>query len=179
MRLPTRLLQRKNDSHKGDYGKILILAGSSRFSGAALLCAEATLRSGAGSVTVGIPASVNAALIKNKTKEVMTLPLPETKIGSLSLRAFSRIKSFLKHTDILIIGPGLDNHASTYGLVRKIVKQETLPMVLDADALGALKNHLAILKQHPGRLILTPHQKEMSLLFGVAVEQIKKNRKPV
>ena len=70
MRLPTQLLRRKIDSHKGDYGSVLILAGSSRFSGADLLSAESTLRAGAGLVTVGIPASINLALIKNKTKEL-------------------------------------------------------------------------------------------------------------
>lgn len=179
MRLPTRLLQRKADSHKGDYGKILILAGSARFSGAALLCAEAALRSGAGMVTVGIPASINSALIKNKTKEVMTLPLPQTRAGTLSLVAFPRIKSFLKNTDVLIIGPGLGNHKSTYALVRKIIQESGLPMVIDADALNALNHHLSVLKQHKGQMILTPHEKEMAGLFGVGVDFIKKNRKLV
>ncbi len=179
MRLPTQLLQRKADSHKGDYGKILILAGSSRFSGAALLCAEAALRAGAGLVTVGIPASINLALIKNKTKEIMTLPLPETKVGTLSLAAFSKIKLALKNVNVLIMGPGLGNHASTYALVRKIVKQFTLPMVIDADALSALNHHLRILKQHKGEVILTPHAKEMAGLFGIGLDFVKKNRKLV
>ena len=179
MRLPMRLLRRKVDSHKGDYGSILILAGSSRFSGAALLCAESTLRAGAGTVTIGIPASINLALIKNKTKEVMTLPLSETKTGKLSLSAFFKIQSFLKKMDVLIIGPGLDNDKSTYALMRKIVKTINLPMVIDADALGALNHHLGILKQHKGKVILTPHLKEMAGLFGVEINFIKKNRKLV
>jgi len=179
MRLPTQLLRRKTDSHKGDYGSILILAGSSRFSGAALLCAESALRAGAGAVTIGIPASINLALIKNKTKEVMTLPLPETRTGRLSLTAFLKIKPFLKNTDVLIIGPGLDNDKSTYALVRKIVKISNLPMVIDADALNALNHHLRILKQHKGKIILTPHAKEMAGLFEVKIDFIKKNRKLV
>ncbi|MCX5698749.1 MAG: NAD(P)H-hydrate dehydratase [Candidatus Omnitrophica bacterium] len=173
------MLRRKADSHKGDYGRILILAGSSRFSGAALLCAEATLRAGAGAVTVGIPSSINLALIKNKTKEVMILPLPETRAATLSLAAFSKIKLFLKNTDVLIIGPGLGNHKSTYALVRKIIKQFSLPMVVDADALGALNHHLRVLKQHQGKVILTPHAKEMAGLFGIDIGFIKKNRKLV
>jgi len=173
------LLQRKIDSHKGDYGSILILAGSSRFSGAALLCAESTLRAGAGLVTIGIPKSINLALIKNKPKEVMTLPLPETKDGGLSLKAFSKIKLFLKKIDVLIIGPGLGNHRSSYALVRKIVAVSKLPMVIDADGLGALNHHLRILKQHQGEVILTPHTKEMAGLFKVEINYIKKNRKLV
>ncbi|MDP3041349.1 MAG: NAD(P)H-hydrate dehydratase [Candidatus Omnitrophota bacterium] len=173
------MLRRKNDSHKGDYGSVLILAGSNRYSGAALLCAESTLRSGAGLVTVGIPASINSALIKNKTKEVMTLPLPETKAGTLSLAAFSKIRPFLKNTDVLIIGPGLGRDKSTFTLVRKVVRESSLPMVIDADALLALKQHLVILKQHKGKVILTPHLKEMAGLFGIDIDFIKKNRKLV
>ena len=165
MRLPTQLLRRKADSHKGDYGRILILAGSSRFSGAALLCAEAAIRAGAGLVTLGIPASINLALIRNKPREVMTLPLPETKFGTSSLAAFSKVDHFLKNTDVLIIGPGLGNNKSTYALVRKIIKRSSLPKVIDADALNALNNYLGILKNHKGEIILTPHQKEMSMLF--------------
>ena len=72
MRLPTRLLRRKADSHKGDYGHVFIVAGSARFSGAAVLAATAALRSGAGLVTIGIPASLNTALIKIKQPEIMT-----------------------------------------------------------------------------------------------------------
>jgi len=171
------LLRRKTDSHKGDYGNILILAGSARFSGAGLLCAESALRSGAGSVTLAIPKSINLAIIRNKAKEVMTLPLPETKEGTLSLKAFTKISSFLKNADVLIVGPGLGKNASTYALIRKIIRKTQVPMVLDADALNALNDHLEILKTHRGSLILTPHQREMSLLFGVNLNVIKKNRK--
>ncbi len=177
MRLPTQLLRRKADSHKGDYGSILILAGCRRFSGAALLCAEAALRSGAGLVTVGVPEGINSAVIKNKIKEVMTLPLPQTKDGTLSLAAFSRIKLFLKTADVLIIGPGLGKHKSTDALVRKIIKQSSLPTVIDADGLNALTHHLKIIQQHQGGVVLTPHAKEMSGLFGIDLDFINKNRK--
>jgi NAD(P)H-hydrate epimerase len=155
------------------------LAGSARFSGAALLCSESTLRAGAGAVTVGIPASINPALIENKTKEVMTLPLPQTNSGSLSLAAFPKIKLFIKKADVLIIGPGLGNDKSTFSLARKVVKESSLPMVIDADGLNAFKLHLRILKQHKGKVILTPHEKEMANLFGLSIDFVKKNRKLV
>jgi len=109
----------------------------------------------------------------------MTLSLPQTKDQALSLAAFSKIKLFLKNADVLIIGPGLGKHKSTYLLVRKILRQLTLPMVIDADALGALSGHLAILKQHQGQVILTPHTKEMAGLFGISLDFVKKNRKLV
>ncbi|MDO8489519.1 MAG: NAD(P)H-hydrate dehydratase [Candidatus Omnitrophota bacterium] len=177
MRLPTQLLQRKVKSHKGDYGHILILAGSSRYSGAALLCAEAALRAGAGLVTLGTPKSICLALIRKKAPEIMTLPLPETNDGTLSLAAFTKIYNFLKYVDVLIIGPGLGKNKSTYALIRKIIKKIKLPTVIDADALSALNNHLEALKTHKGQLILTPHQMEMSKLFSINLNFIKKNRK--
>jgi NAD(P)H-hydrate epimerase len=177
MRLPARLLRRRADSHKGDYGHILILAGSSRFSGAALLCAESALRSGAGLVTLGIPKSINLALIKVKPRELITFPLPETKEGELSLAAFPKISVFLKDTDVLIIGPGLGRNKSTYALVRKIMRKTTQPKVVDADALNALSDCPEILKAHKGQLILTPHEMEMSRLFDIDINLIKNNRK--
>ncbi len=179
MRLPAQLLRRKPNSHKGNYGHILILAGSSRFSGAALLCAESAMRAGAGLVTLGIPKSINLAVIKNKLREIMTLPLPETKEGTLSLDAFTKIKSFLKNIDVLIIGPGLGRNRSTHALIRKVISNSDVPAIIDADALNALNNHLAILKRHKQKLILTPHQNEFSRLFKINLSFIQKNRKLV
>lgn len=179
MRLPAQLLRRKVNSHKGDYGHILILAGSSRFSGAALLCGESALRSGAGLVTLGVPKSINLPLIRVKPKELMTLPLPETREGTLSLKAFVKISVFLKNIDVLVIGPGLGRNKSTYALVRQIIRKTKQPKVLDADALNALSSHLEILKAHKGQLILTPHQKEICRLFGITADVVKINRKLV
>ena len=177
MRLPAQLLRRKPNSHKGDYGHILILAGSSRFSGAALLCAESALRSGAGLVTLGIPKSINLALIRVKPKELITLPLPETNEGTLSLAGFTKISALLKDIDVLVIGPGLGRNRSTYALVKKILLNTSQPKVVDADALNALNNRLEVLKAHKGQIILTPHQKEISRLFDINTDIIKNNRK--
>ncbi|MBU0548309.1 MAG: NAD(P)H-hydrate dehydratase [Candidatus Omnitrophica bacterium] len=171
------MLRRKLDSHKGDYGHILILAGSSRFSGAALLCAESALRSGAGLVTLGIPKSINLALIRSKPRELITFPLPETNEGTLSLAAFTKISVLLKNIDVLIIGPGLGKNKSTHALVRKIMRKTNQTKVVDADALNALSNYPQILKTHKGQLVLTPHQKEMSRLFGISTDIINNNRK--
>ena len=179
MRLPARLSRRKPDSHKGDYGSILILAGSAGFSGAARLCAEAAMRSGAGMVTVGIPKSINSAFLKNKAKEIMTLLLPETREGTLSLRALKKITALLEKTDVLIIGPGLGRNGETGNLARKIIGASRLPTVIDADALNALSSHPEILKSKQGEKILTPHLKEMSRLSGIGIDCLKKNRKNI
>ena len=179
MRLPVQLSQRKLKTHKGDYGHIFILAGSSRFSGAALLCAEAAIRSGAGLVTLGIPKSINLALIKIKPPEVMTLGLAETQEGTLSLSAFTKIALMLQRIDVLIIGPGLGRNNSTYCLIRKVIHKCTHSMVIDADALNALDGNLGILKNHSGTIVLTPHQKEMAQLFGLTIKEILKRRKSI
>jgi len=176
MRLPTRLLRRKADSHKGDFGHVFILAGSAGLSGAAVLCAKAALRSGAGLVTLGIPVSLNKPLIKIKPPEIMTLPLPETKEGSLNAAAFRKIKEFSRKADIIAVGPGLSQNKTTRALIRRVISGIDKPMVIDADGLNSLGKQR---KQFRGNIILTPHPGEMSRLTGLPVPVIQKNRKKV
>ncbi|MDD5431768.1 MAG: NAD(P)H-hydrate dehydratase [Candidatus Omnitrophica bacterium] len=174
MRLPTQLLRRKPDSNKSNFGHIFILAGSSRYSGAAVLCSEAAIRSGAGLVTLGIPKSLNNPIIKIKPKEVMTLPLPETKQVSLGIKAFSLIKDFMVKADVLVLGPGLSQDNQTLQLARKIVYTIKKPTVIDADGLNALVGNLDVFQ---GTKILTPHPGEMARLLGIEVSDVQKNRK--
>lgn len=178
MRLPARLLHRRVNAHKGDFGHILILAGSARFSGAAVLCAEASMRSGAGLVTLGIPLSLNTAIVKIKSKEVMTLPLPETKQGTLSLAAYKKIEAFGKNIDILAIGPGLGQDRSTQALVRRVVNKINKPMVIDADGLNALVNHLDSVMCHVS-CVMTPHPGEMARLLGINIKKLQTKRKEI
>ncbi len=192
MRLPTRLSRRVIDSHKGDFGHVLILAGSARFTGAAVLCAKACLRSGAGLVTLGIPQSLNKAFIKIKPLEIMTLPLPETKVATLCGSALAKIRKFSKKIDVLVVGPGLSQNRSTQGLIRKVISEFAKPLVVDADGLNALAGHLKILtaKRYPlppqadpptaeNAMILTPHPGEMAGLLGIDTAQVQKDRKKV
>jgi len=178
MRLPTRLLRRKVNSHKGDFGRVLILAGSAGLTGAAALCSKACLLCGAGLVTLGIPESLNKVFIKIKEPEIMTLPLEETKEGSLSPRAFEKIKEFCRNIDVLAIGPGLSRNASTLALAGKVIKSFPGAMVIDADGLNALNGHLELLAGR-GVKVLTPHSGEMGGLLGTDVKEIEKNRKKV
>jgi ADP-dependent NAD(P)H-hydrate dehydratase / NAD(P)H-hydrate epimerase len=182
MRLPMRLLQRALNTNKSDFGHIFILAGSARYSGAAALCSLALLRSGTGLVTLGIPKGINNAMIKIKPKEVITLPLPQTKEGGVSLLAFKKIADLMKKIDILVIGPGLGSESSTYSLIRKVISSSLKRMVIDADGLNAIKGNLSILSkitEKNSALIMTPHPKEMSRLTGLSVEEIQKNRKKI
>ncbi|MBM3255195.1 MAG: NAD(P)H-hydrate dehydratase [Candidatus Omnitrophica bacterium] len=179
MRLPTPLLHRRPDSNKGDFGHIFILAGCARFSGAAVLSSWAAMRAGSGLVTLGIPKGLNNAIIKIKPLEVMTLPLPETMQGSLSLSAHKKIKDFLKNIDVLLIGPGLSIDRSTQGLVRKVISSFDKSLVIDADGLNALAgNHreLKLAVKKAKNLVITPHPGEMSRLLGVSVKTVQAKR---
>ncbi len=176
MRLPVQLLKRKLDSHKGDYGHLLVLGGSLGLSGAVCLSAAAALKVGAGLVTAGIPRSLNN-IFEVKLTEVMSLPLPEEG-GALSREAFKDIKKFLDKIDLIILGPGAGLKNSTKELIIRVVKEIDKPMVVDADGLGALATNLEVLlKRKTKALILTPHLGEFSRLLKLDIGKIKKKRK--
>ncbi|MDD2689035.1 MAG: NAD(P)H-hydrate dehydratase [Candidatus Omnitrophica bacterium] len=178
-----QLLRRNPKSHKGDFGHLFILAGSAKFSGAAVLCAEAAMRSGAGLVTLGIPKSLNNAIIKIKPKEVMTLPLPQTQEGTLSLAGLRKIKDFLKEIDVAVLGPGLGKNNSTYNLILKLLSKISRMTVIDADGLNALVGHLKILRDNAEvrkqPAILTPHPGEMARLLGISINKVQAKRKEI
>ena len=182
MRLPARLLRRKASAHKGDFGRVFILAGSYGLTGAAILTGESVLRSGAGLVTLGIPRSLHNAFAR-RIKELMLKPLTETSNKSLSLNAYPEIIKFINEkADIVIIGPGLSQNKSTQELIRKVVKNCPKPIVIDADGLNALSCNPDILlnTQYSIRdTIITPHIGEMSRLTGLSIAKINKNRKTV
>ncbi len=179
MRLPARLLRRSPDSHKGDFGRILILAGSLRFLGAAALSANAAMRSGAGLVTLGVPKSLALAMLRKKPDEVMLLPLPETKDLTLSPGAYKKISEFLKNIDILLVGPGLTQNKSTQSLIRRLLLNTKKPVVIDADGINALAGHMKKFKSKKPEAknwIITPHAGEMARLSGTSTENIRKDR---
>lgn len=176
MRLPARLLKRNPDTHKGDYGHVLIVGGSPGLTGAVCLCVNAALRTGAGLVTAGVPRSLNA-VFEVKLTEVMTMPL-EDNDGFLSLKAFNRIKDILRKIDVVVLGPGASLKDSAQKLIVKLIKEVDKPLVVDADGITAVASHLDVLdKRKSGKLILTPHLGEFSRLINLSVEEIKRARK--
>jgi len=141
------------------------------------------MRTGAGLVTLGIPKSLNNAIIKIKPKEVMTLPLSETRSGSLSLGCYRKLREFIKNIGVLVMGPGLSRDKSTQSLVRKIVAKTDKPAVIDADGLNALVGYLDLLRVTSYELrvtrILTPHPGEMARLLGIGVQKVQRDRKDI
>lgn len=181
MQLPAQLLHRKLATHKGDFGHIFILAGCAQYSGAALLCSAAAMRSGAGLVTLGIASGLLNAIIKKKPPEVILKSLPQTKQLTLSLKAYSQIKAFLNKVDVLLIGPGLSRNKSTQNLIRRLIRIAEMPTVIDADGINAVCGRLNLLAKNKQQrqIILTPHPAEMSRLSGINVKNIQSNRQRI
>ena len=171
MKIPAR----EADTHKGDYGHTLVLAGSVGMTGAAYLCAQAALLSGSGLVTLGIPESLNA-ILEVKLTEVMTRPLPETGELSLSLRALDEILELSKKVSAVAIGPGLSLNVDTASLVKKLIELLDKPIVLDADGLNDLAGDVEVLKRKKADIVITPHPGEFARLLESSPAEIQKNR---
>jgi len=167
--------ERGRDTHKGDYGHCLIIAGSEGKTGAAFMAAEAALRAGAGLITLGIPKSLNH-IMEIKLTEVMTLPLPETADGRISEGAWIKIKEILPRINSIAIGPGLSQNTETGRLIQRIVADVEVPIVLDADAINLVAGRPDLIKGARTQLILTPHPGEMARLIGCEVAQVLSER---
>src|SRR5208283_2655191 len=130
-------------AHKGNFGHVLILAGSIGKTGAAAMAARAALRAGAGLVTVATARSA-LPIIATLGVEFMTEALPETEDGAISLRALDgqRFDKLVAGKTVLAVGPGIGAHPETAELVRTVVNKYSLPLVLDADGLNAFAGHM-------------------------------------
>ena len=166
---------RRLDTHKGDYGHLLVIAGSVGKTGAAAMACEAALRMGAGLVTLAIPKSLNA-IMEMKLTEVMTEPLPETPKQTLSLRAFNSLLRLCEKKRAVIIGPGIGTFKETQSLILKLIKTLDIPIILDADGLTALSTQPKTLPAANRSLILTPHPGEMARLINSTAKEVQEDR---
>ena len=155
-----------SDSYKNRRGHALFVAGAANYSGAAVLCGNAAIRSGAGIVTIATPDSSRASIVARVAPEVMVRGIPETENGAASAEAFDKVKEFSSNVDVIAIGSGLSStEDSTRRLVRRVVEERTTPILIDADGLNALAPFdLKGADELP--LILTPHGKEFQKLIG-------------
>ncbi len=161
----------KADGHKGDFGKVYILAGSPGLTGAAALSGMAAARCGSGLVTVGCPSSLNP-ILEAKLTEVMTAPLPENRKKSvLALRGIGEIRMQLRERDAVAIGPGIGRHHETGELIRRLIPSLEIPAVIDADGLYPLSGDDSPLLSDHGELILTPHPGEFARLTGQSPDE--------
>ena len=157
-----------SDSYKNSHGHVLVIAGSRGFTGAAALCGNAAMRSGAGLVTVGTPASAQPLVAAQVMPEVMTAALAETDRGTVSNEALSHVLKLAERANVIALGPGLSSEEDrTRDFVRGLVEQRRTPTVVDADGLNCLAPWPAGLRGSTDfPVILTPHPGEMLRLIG-------------
>lgn len=163
------LPKRINNTHKGDYGKLLLVCGSLVYSGAPTLAANAAVRSGAGLVFLGVPEDIYE-ITAAKCAEVMPYPLPADEEGRFNKRAVGWILKKLKLANACLIGPGLGRSEGVDQIVKKVIKTSTVPLIIDADGINAINGNINILDEATCPIILTPHEGEFMRLTGGKLE---------
>lgn len=154
---------RARDAHKGDLGRVLVVAGSATMLGAAVLCARACMRAGAGLVRVALP---------DELVSLLPLAVPEATTCERSAEALRR---HLAEADAVVVGPGLSTAAPTQALVREVLAHARGPVALDADALNVLAP-LSTPIEARGPVVITPHPGEAARLLGVTTAEVQADR---
>lgn len=166
---------RHPNTHKGDYGRVLIIGGAPGMTGAAIMAGKAALRSGAGLAQVALPKSLNIA-IESSSLEVMSFPLPETDENTIAPEALNVLANRWEWADVIAVGCGISRNERTQTFVRQLVAQVDKPMVIDADGLIALAGYSEILKRRKSLTVLTPHPGEMAALINTKAEAVQRDR---
>jgi NAD(P)H-hydrate epimerase len=167
------------DSFKNSHGHVLVVAGSRGYTGAAVLCGNAAMKSGAGLVTIATPASAQSSVAASVMPEVMTTALAETDRGAISDEAIDHVMQLASKAAVIAVGPGLSSSDErTRRFVYSLVQRRTTPVVIDADALNCLANYSSngwpadLRGSREAPLILTPHPGEMLRLLGTSDKSI-------
>jgi len=157
--------RRPRTAHKGDFGRILVIGGSSGMHGAPVLAAAAALRSGAGLVTVALPSSIYAAAGAAELRATW-IPLPASRHGALEPSALPLLLAACGAADVVAVGPGLGSAPETRALLHELVPRIEQPLVLDADGLNAFAGAPAHIAGRRKTTVLTPHPGELRRLTG-------------
>lgn len=158
----TFIKKRERDLHKGNCGKVLILAGSKGMAGAAVLCARAALRTGAGLVRVSVPEEL--------------FPILQIGVPEATCITHERLFEDLMQYSAIAVGPGLGDDVKNGNLVKKILYKTDKPVVIDADGLNMLQDDLSAMKNARAKLIITPHPGEAARLLKRKTADINLNR---
>jgi ADP-dependent NAD(P)H-hydrate dehydratase len=175
--VPT-LAPRPADSHKGNFGRVLVVAGSRGMSGAAILCATAALRGGAGLVRVAVAEGI-LPIVAAGNPCYMTAPFPHDGQGRLAAAGEAGLVALAGQSDVVAAGPGLGRSPDVTALVGALVERTPGPLVLDADGLNALAGHAEVLRKRPAPTVLTPHPAEFVRLAGGDVPTVQAHRQEV
>lgn len=166
---------RSANSHKGTYGHLLAICGSTGKGGAAALSTASALRVGAGLVTLALPESLNSSF-ETELQEIMTIPLHETAEGTISEKAYEKIMNSLGDKKGVLMGPGLTTNDSTSKFVLRVIRESKTSILLDADALNIISDNMNCLKKRTAPTILTPHPGEMARMWGVTAREVQSDR---
>lgn len=179
------IFNRKENSYKNNYGHILVMAGSYNMPGAAVMCANSAITSGAGLVTVAFPKSAYTAISANIKPEVMLLPLEE-KNKSITKSAQNKILKFIKDKNIssVAIGCGMGKSLMLKNLILAIIKNFDVFVTIDADGLNSLQNIqtnsvIKEFKNSKAKIIVTPHPKEFERISGIKYKEDRNYRQQI
>lgn len=166
---------RERDTHKGTYGHVLVIAGSSGKMGAGLLTSRAALRSGAGLVTYALP---NLAFTKYDSRfpEVMVEGVPDGNRGFFGGQSLPAINKLLAQKDVVAIGPGIGTNDETKAVVIEVISKVGKTCIMDADALNCIADRPSVLTKKRAPVVITPHPGEMGRLMGVSAKDVQKDR---
>ncbi|MGN0690040.1 MAG: NAD(P)H-hydrate dehydratase [Oscillospiraceae bacterium] len=171
-----RLIPARNRyTHKGDFGKLINIAGSKKMPGAAALSTMSALRSGAGLVTLATPRTVAESLSGN-IYECTYLPLKETTAGTISATNEKDILTLCESATAVSIGCGMGVNDDCLKIIEAIIKNVSCPVIIDADGINCIATRIDILKDKKAEVIVTPHPKELSRLLGISVKEVMENR---
>ncbi|MHC4605693.1 MAG: NAD(P)H-hydrate dehydratase [Planctomycetota bacterium] len=169
---------RPSEGHKGDFGRVMTVAGSRGMAGAAVLTGEAAYRGGAGLVYLCVPDAIVDSVAAHQICSVIR-PQEDTPDGSLSGRAVPGLEIFAGQCDATALGPGLGQNSETVRAVHELVRKIPLPVVLDADGINAMAGEVSLLRERQGALILTPHPGELARLLDMSIRRIQAARERV
>lgn len=175
----SKLLPKRDPfSHKGSFGRALLICGSKTMVGCCALATEGALRSGAGIVTLAFPDCLYTALTSRLTENLF-LPVSTNKDGCIGSDGIETILNSCKSSDVIMVGCGLGISESIKELVKALVTQNDKPLIMDADALNCLSEFNDILLNKSCEILLTPHPGEMSRLCGLSVSDVEANREEI
>ena len=173
--LPT-LPERAADSHKGDFGRVLVIAGSRGMSGAAILCGSAALRAGAGLVKVAVPSEILPTVAAGNPCYTLAA-LPQDADGRIAATAIGPLATLAEAHDVIAMGPGLDRSAELSALLGEFVAKIRKPMVIDADGLNGLIGQCEKLRNEEFPRIITPHPGEFARLLQIDTKAVQAQRR--
>ena len=173
--LSKKLPERDKSSNKGDFGRLTVIGGSSRYRGAMSLACESALRTGVGLVKLVSTEKVVSA-VSSRLLECTYLPINENSDGAMDSEDFISKQKELKSSSCVLVGCGMTNCKATEEIVSSVIYNMTCPLVIDADGLNVLRYFPERLSRTKRRPVITPHMGEMSRLTGIDIDKIKEER---